>query len=68
MNKNEGQSSLPVIPAGSDSRYLEHAAVIKYGLRWRLTRHPYRILSPAGYDVECNLDVKNSSIISRSLQ
>ena len=22
---------------------------MKYGLRWRLSRHPYRILSPAGY-------------------
>ena len=52
MNKNEGQSSSPVIPSpGSDSRYFEHAAVMKYGLRWRLARHPCGILNPAGCDV-----------------
>ena len=52
MSKNEVQSSLPVIPSGSDCRYLEHAEVMKHGLRWRLlARHPYGILNPAGYDI-----------------
>ena len=51
MYKNEVQSSLPVIPSGSDSRYLEHAVVMKHELRWRLAPYPYRILNPKGYDV-----------------
>ena len=50
MNKNEIQSLLSVISSGSDSRRLEHAEVMKHGLRWRLVRHSYRILNPAGYD------------------
>ena len=69
MYKNEVQSSLPVgNPIGIGSRYLEHAVVMKDGLRWRLARDPYRILNPAGYDVKCNTDLSARSVFGREIQ
>ena len=36
------------------------------GFRWRLARHPYRILNPAGYDVKCNTDLSARSVWERN--
>ena len=68
LNKNKVQSSSPKIPPGSDSGYLGYAVVMKYGLRWRLARHPYGILNPAGYSTSKREKVLGYSASDFSMQ